>query len=269
VDSRPVPAARLESLAPLFAAHRRLRVVIDSVLQGVAGRAWVEPEGRVARLDLGVYRVLGGEADAPGAAGLLAGLPLPGELVVDGSPAWDVRLGEELPGCLRRRAMRAFAGDGLEPDALRSLIEASPLGIVALDAGLAASLDAELPPNATGSFGGPAAFAARGLGFAALDAGRPVSAASSYALSRAGCEIAIGTHPRWRRRGLARAVAARLLLECRERGLEPHWNAANPTSSGLATALGLRSLGEAIVYDLRDPNRDRTLGVAPAPVDLA
>jgi hypothetical protein len=38
--------------------------------------------------------------------------------------------------------------------------------------------------------------------------------------------------------GLARAVAATLMLECLERGLTPHWNAANPVSQQLAVSLG-------------------------------
>ena len=56
-------------------------------------------------------------------------------------------------------------------------------------------------------------------------------------------ELAIGTHPGHRRRGLARAVAAMLMRACLERGLTPHWNAANPVSQRLAVSLGYEPAG--------------------------
>ena len=51
--------------------------------------------------------------------------------------------------------------------------------------------------------------------------------ASSYTVYRGGIEIEIDTHPDHRRRGLARACGAALMLECLKRGLYS-WDAQNP-----------------------------------------
>lgn len=78
----------------------------------------------------------------------------------------------------------------------------------------------------------------RGLGFALLHQGRVVCGASSYTVFRGGIEIEIDTHPDFRRKGLAKACSARLILECLDRGLYPSWDAANRASLSLAEALG-------------------------------
>lgn len=82
------------------------------------------------------------------------------------------------------------------------------------------------------------AFQELGLGFVVLQNGRPVSGASSYSRYREGIEIEIDTHPDHRRRGLALACGARLILECLDRGLYPSWDAHTPASLALAERLG-------------------------------
>ena len=82
------------------------------------------------------------------------------------------------------------------------------------------------------------AFRNLGLGFVVLQDGRLVSGAASYARYREGIEIEIDTHPDFRRRGLALACGARLILECLDRGLYPSWDAHTPASLALAERLG-------------------------------
>lgn len=72
----------------------------------------------------------------------------------------------------------------------------------------------------------------------ALKDGVPVSGASSYSSFRGGIEIEIDTHPEHRRRGLAYACGAALILKCLERGWYPSWDAQNPWSLALAQKLG-------------------------------
>ena len=55
-----------------------------------------------------------------------------------------------------------------------------------------------------------------------------------------GIEIEIDTKEECRRRGLALACGARLILECLDRGLYPSWDAANLDSVRLAEKLGYR-----------------------------
>lgn len=81
-------------------------------------------------------------------------------------------------------------------------------------------------------------YQALGLGVAALMDGELVSGASSYTSYRGGIEIEVDTREDVRRRGLACACAARLILECMERGLYPSWDAHNLASVALAEKLG-------------------------------
>ena len=53
-----------------------------------------------------------------------------------------------------------------------------------------------------------------------------------------------------RRRGLATACAAGLILACLDRGLFPSWDAANPESVGLAQKLGYRFSHEYPVWTI-------------------
>lgn len=78
----------------------------------------------------------------------------------------------------------------------------------------------------------------RGLGAAVFYQGELAAGASSYTVYREGIEVEIGTRADCRRRGLASACGARLILECMERGLYPSWDAQNLWSVKLAEKLG-------------------------------
>lgn len=81
-------------------------------------------------------------------------------------------------------------------------------------------------------------YARLGLGVAAYYGDELVSGASSYARYRDGIEVEIDTEEGHRRKGLAYACGARLMLECLARGLYPSWDAQNPGSAALARKLG-------------------------------
>lgn len=65
-----------------------------------------------------------------------------------------------------------------------------------------------------------------------------VSGASSYSRYRDGIEIEIDTREAYRRRGLAYACGAKLILECLKQNLYPSWDAQNKASVALAEKLG-------------------------------
>ncbi len=88
----------------------------------------------------------------------------------------------------------------------------------------------------------------RGLGAAVLYKGQVVSGASSYTIYDEGIEIEIDTREDHRRRGLALACGARLILECLKRGLYPSWDAHNRWSVALAEKLGYHFDKEYTVY---------------------
>ena len=87
-----------------------------------------------------------------------------------------------------------------------------------------------------------------GIGVVALKNGQPVSGASSYATYRGGIEIEIDTKEEYRRKGLAYACGAKLILECLEQNLYPSWDAHDKRSAHLAQKLGYRLAGAYRAY---------------------
>lgn len=81
-------------------------------------------------------------------------------------------------------------------------------------------------------------FSERGIGYVIYKEGQLVCIASSYITYKSTIDITIGTLEEYRRKGLAAACAASLILECLERGVYPAWSAANKASLALAEKLG-------------------------------
>jgi len=102
----------------------------------------------------------------------------------------------------------------------------------------------QLSPSLIASYSSPEEFVEKGVGLGIFNQGKFVSGASSSPLAGGKLEFEIQTHPQFRRRGLAKAVAAALILHCLDHGLEPCWDAANDKSSSLARQLGFRSTGK-------------------------
>ncbi len=89
-----------------------------------------------------------------------------------------------------------------------------------------------------------------GLGVVALYQGKLVAGASSYSTYEKGIEIEIDTHPDFRRKGLAKAVAAKLILTCLDRELYPSWDAHTKISLDLAEKLGYEFSHEYMAYEI-------------------
>jgi GNAT superfamily N-acetyltransferase len=89
-----------------------------------------------------------------------------------------------------------------------------------------------------------------GLGVAVLKDGEFVAGASSYSTYDNGIEIEIDTKEEYRRKGLAYACGAKLILECLEKGLYPSWDAQNKWSVALAEKLGYHFSHEYVVYEI-------------------
>ena len=95
-------------------------------------------------------------------------------------------------------------------------------------------------------------FFALARGYAVLKNGALVSAASAYSVFREGIEVEIDTVETERRRGLATAAGAALILSCLDDGLYPSWDAANMDSVRLAEKLGYEFSHEYRCYWLSD-----------------
>ncbi|MDR0434858.1 MAG: GNAT family N-acetyltransferase [Gracilibacteraceae bacterium] len=84
----------------------------------------------------------------------------------------------------------------------------------------------------------------RGFGFAAIYQGRLVSGSSTMTVYDKGAEIKVATREDFRRKGLALPCAAATVLECLNRKMRPHWDAANAISKKMALKLGYECIGE-------------------------
>lgn len=89
-----------------------------------------------------------------------------------------------------------------------------------------------------------------GLGVVAIKDGELVAGASSYSIYKEGIEIEIDTREDHRRKGLAYACGAKLILECLKRGFYPSWDAQNKWSVALAEKLGYHFSHEYIAYEI-------------------
>lgn len=89
-----------------------------------------------------------------------------------------------------------------------------------------------------------------GLGVVALKDGNLTAGASSYSRYAEGIEIEVDTKQEHRRKGLAYACSAKLILECLRRGLYPSWDAQNLHSVALAEKLGYHFSHEYTAYEV-------------------
>lgn len=96
------------------------------------------------------------------------------------------------------------------------------------------------------------AYRQMGMGAAVFHKGTLVSGASSYSRYKEGIEIEIDTKKEFRKKGLAYACGARLILECLSRNLYPSWDAQNKISVALAEKLGYHYDHEYTAYEVRN-----------------
>lgn len=89
-----------------------------------------------------------------------------------------------------------------------------------------------------------------GLGVVAFCGDEMVAGASSYSSFENGIEIEIDTREDYRRRGLATACGAKLILECLKRGWYPSWDAQNKWSVALAEKLGYHYSHTYTAYEM-------------------
>lgn len=246
----------MELLAPLFAHWQE--TMIWSCLEGSMGQAFAPAGGapRAALLQVADFCFLAGEPCTELAAWRPAGA---GDfsILAPQHEGWAAAIEAAWGQKARRCARYAFhkTAEGFDPAALARFAAALPPGYGLRPMGreeyrqaLASGWGAR---DLCAQFADERDYCRRGLGVAVLQEGRLVAGASSYTVYRGGIEIEIDTHPDHRRRGLARACGAALMLECLKRGLYPSWDAQNPASAALAKSLGYRFDREYPVYEVR------------------
>jgi GNAT superfamily N-acetyltransferase len=229
-------------LRPLFSDFGlRLHGLIEAVCSRDFGRAWVDdpvsPSVAVSHID---FWLIGGEPGAPAAAEAVR-MVTRGTIVTAGG-AWDDVVRETLGAAAQERTRTGFATSHRhewDRARLREMAASLPEGFAIrriTASNLATFLD--VAKDFASNWRSHEAFLAGGVGFGVFEGDRCVAGCGSFTLANNRLEVEIDTEPAYRRRGLARAVAAALILHCLEAGIEPCWDAHNPESAALAQQLG-------------------------------
>ena len=243
------------SLPKLFDHYPCLHGSVAAVIEGGMGRVFAdeqeEPSVALAVLD---FHFLAGDplrVNAP----LLFRLLQPGNVVIAPTPAWRHLVTATYPDALTLYRREAFQARQFDVDKLRGFCQALPGGfeLRQVRPEEVTQFATDLGRSLIYNFRSPEEFITRAVGMGILHQGRFVSGAAAAAVGGGKIEIEIQTHPQFRRRGLARAVAAALILYGLEHGMEACWDAANEPSAGLARQLGFHSTGKYEAYRLKQP----------------
>ncbi|MDQ3960387.1 MAG: GNAT family N-acetyltransferase [Pseudomonadota bacterium] len=241
------------SLRRLFDRYPCLHGSVAAVIEGGMGKVFADAQGE-PRVALAVldFHFLAGDPLHENAL-LLLHLLQPGDVVIAPTPAWQQLVATTYLGELAVYSREAFRSEQFDVDKLRRFCQVLPSGFELRQVHLAevTQFATDLDPVLIHNFRSHEDFMIRGVSLGILHQDTFVSGASSAAIGGGKLEIEIQTHPQFRRRGLARAVAAALILYCLEHGLEPCWDAANEPSSALARQLGYHSTGKYEVYRLK------------------
>lgn len=240
-------ANRLQ-LAHAFRHNKRVDYAIDCIVEGQMGRAFVDDPRRPAAycIAIGPFRYFAGDAAGPGGRDMIRELP-PWTLLMPSPPEWIAAAQAAFGDRLVSFPRYSFAAGGLSEAHLTHLLDNSPHRerVIPVDAELLARPDNFVE---TEDFDSPADFLERGIGYTLLEDDRPAGAAYSSLVCSRGIEVSLFVDEPYRRRGVATALAARLLLACVCRGLRPNWDAANPESRQLALKLGYAATGTYDAY---------------------
>ena len=243
--------------APLFEGMEDS--MIASCLQGMMdSKIYVtDPEHpKSAMAHLADFAFLAGEPDRE----LLAeGKPKGFVILVPPTEAWAQLIENCFPGAEKWTRYAIKKDTTFDRAKLKKLAASLPAGygIRRIDGDLYDKCLAEpLFTDGVCHFASKAAYLEQGRGFVALKDGAPVCMASSYTVYREGVEIEIDTLEGERRKGLAAAVGATLILSCLDDGLYPSWDAANLDSVRLAEKLGYEFSHEYRCYAVDEETED-------------
>lgn len=235
-------------LAEAFRHNPRVDYSLDCVIEDQMGGAVVDDPQRPTawRVSIGPFWYFAGDATSPGGRALMAEFPAY-NLLMPSPPEWAEAAREAFGDKLVTFPRYSFAADDLSEDHLAAILDASPHRerVLRVDEALLARPDNFV---ALDDFESTADFLDRGIGYTMLEDDKLVGAACSSLVCSRGIEVSLFVDEPFRRRGIATALSAALLLECARRGMRPNWDAANKESCVIAEMLGYRPLGSYDSY---------------------
>ena len=230
--------------------------LIWSCLQRVMGRVFVtDPERpRSACAFVGCFGFYAGEPDRE----LVAGKPEGFVIMVPRDGAWAALIEECFPTAKRVTRWAIRKDTRFDIPALEKKRDRLPAGyeLREIDAEIYdLCLEDPVTRDFVSAFGSREKYLELGRGMVILKDGKIVSGASSYTRYRGGIEIEVDTVEAERRKHLAEAACAALILRCLEEGLYPSWDAQNMNSVRLAEKFGYEPDHEYVAYEVASEMR--------------
>ncbi len=247
--------SEMGKIAALF--DNWMETPIWSCLQGYMGRAWADDalEPKAAQIITGDLCFFAGEPNTQLVRNVPSDFPSRYLLMVPQNQEWASLIECEHKGryCKTMRYAIKKERDVFNRDRLNTYIQnlSKEFTLRKIDEVLYHSIKKEdWSKDLCSQFPQYQDYKRMGLGYVVLHGESIVSGASSYTAYNGGIEIEIDTREDFRRRGLALVCAARLILECLDKGLYPSWDAANKESVALAEKLGYNFDYEYLTYSI-------------------
>ncbi len=246
---------KLKNLEGLFAGWEE--TMIASCLQGLMGSAWADNEDAPASAQLVVadFCLFAGEPSEELVRNRPAEHKSDFVIMIPQTEAWGELIEQVYQQAARKVTRYAIKKEPgvFDPDKLEVL--AGNIGpeyeLKLIDEAIYLQiLEHPWSRDMCGHFTDYPQYQDCGLGVVVLHQGEVVAGASSYTIYKEGIEIEVDTREDHRRKGLATACGARLILECLKRGLYPSWDAQNKWSVALAEKLGYHYDKEYTAYEI-------------------
>ena len=174
-------------------------------------------------------------------------------IMVPKDKAWEACIEECFPDAKKITRYAIKKDTGFDKDKLRSMAAGLPDGyeLKEIDEKIYdMCLSDPVTRDFVSSFESKEKYLKFGRGMVIFKSGRIVAGASSYTRYNEGIEIEVDTAEEERKKGLATAVCAALILRCLDEGLYPSWDAHNMNSVHLAEKLGYEFDHEYTAYEV-------------------
>ena len=229
--------------------------LIYSCLQGVMGKIFVtDPKTPVSAMaHIGCFAFCAGVPDKE----LVKAKPKGSVIMTPQNKEWEACIEECFTEAKKVTRYAIKKDTQFDLSFLRSLVKKIPEGYELKEIdneNYELCLTDPLTRDFVASFDSKEKFLEIGRGMVIMKSGRVVAGASSFSRYNEGIEIEVDTLPEERRKGLAAAACAALILRCLDEGLYPSWDAQNMNSVHLAEKLGYELDHEYTAYEVTDVN---------------